>query len=258
MEGEVLRVDPNTADLDTLRQLPGVGPALGQRIIEARPFHNLDDLRRVPGLGEAALAGLEPHLDFAEEPAAMVDASAAEAREGTSESPAVAEPGVQPSATPSPARTVTRPEALRIAGAAATVSILLSVLLTLMILAGINGSLDAGRNRTVRQMRSQVEQASAVIESVTANLESIDGRLQALEGLTGRMTAVEGQVSGMRADIDEALTQVGAMQSALADVQSGMQELGGRVGQFDLFLDGLRELLVGTAAAPEVEPSPVP
>ncbi len=256
MEGEVARVDPNTADLDTLRQLPGVGPALGQRILEARPFHSLEDMRRVPGLGEAALARLEPYLHFAAGPLGADDAAG-----GASAAPSAAGASAPTSAgqaapvrKPPPA--ITRREALRYAAATATGSVLVAVLLTLAILAGINGSLDAGRNRTVRQMRAQVDQASATIDLVAGSLESIDGRLQALEGLTGRMSAVEGQISEMRVDLDEALSQVGAMQTALADVEAGMQDLESRVGRFDQFLNGLRDLLGPSTATPESGPVP--
>jgi chromosome segregation ATPase len=149
-------------------------------------------------------------------------------------------------------------EALRLAGLASLASVALSVLLTLAILAGINGSLDAGRNRTVRQLRTQVEAATTAVEAIAADLTSIDGRLQALEGLSGRMSAVEDRVDGMRADLDEALTQVGAMQAALADVQTGVQELGARVDRFDEFLDGLRALLGQAPEAPVPEAGPAP
>ncbi len=58
------------ASLDELRQLPGIGPSLAQRVLEARPFGGPEDLRRVPGLGEAAILRLTPHLEFtAPEPA---------------------------------------------------------------------------------------------------------------------------------------------------------------------------------------------
>jgi hypothetical protein len=49
------RVDPNTADSESLVQLPGIGPELAKRIVDGRPFESLEDLQRVPGLGDNSL-----------------------------------------------------------------------------------------------------------------------------------------------------------------------------------------------------------
>lgn len=56
------RVDLNSADQAALETLPGIGPALGERIIAWREengrFRSVDDLLAVPGIGEKLLAGL--------------------------------------------------------------------------------------------------------------------------------------------------------------------------------------------------------
>ena len=48
-------IDINTAPLEELKEIIGVGPALAQRIIETRPFNSLDDLIKVKGIGEITL-----------------------------------------------------------------------------------------------------------------------------------------------------------------------------------------------------------
>lgn len=52
-------VDVNTADADALQTLPGIGPALAERIIDYRtehgPFRSVEELLEVKGIGEATL-----------------------------------------------------------------------------------------------------------------------------------------------------------------------------------------------------------
>jgi len=48
-------VDVNTASLQQLDEITGIGPVLAQRIVDARPFSSLDDLLRVSGIGPKTL-----------------------------------------------------------------------------------------------------------------------------------------------------------------------------------------------------------
>ncbi len=60
------RVDVNRADVERLQDLPGVGPALAQRIVELRtrsgPFTSVDQLSSVRGIGAATVERLRPHV----------------------------------------------------------------------------------------------------------------------------------------------------------------------------------------------------
>lgn len=60
------RVAINTAGIDELQRLPGVGPVLATRIAEHRDEHGLfatpEDLLDVPGIGEAKLATMREAL----------------------------------------------------------------------------------------------------------------------------------------------------------------------------------------------------
>lgn len=53
-------VNVNTATPAQLESLPGIGPALAQRIVEGRPYHTIEDLLDVPGIGPATLEKLRP------------------------------------------------------------------------------------------------------------------------------------------------------------------------------------------------------
>lgn len=60
-------LNPNSATREQLEALPGIGPSLAQRILDARaasPLRSLADLDRVKGFGPAKIEKIRPHLTF--------------------------------------------------------------------------------------------------------------------------------------------------------------------------------------------------
>jgi competence protein ComEA len=55
-------INVNTATVEQLEALPGIGPTLAGAIVQERdrngPFRNVDDLTRVPGIGDGRLSQL--------------------------------------------------------------------------------------------------------------------------------------------------------------------------------------------------------
>jgi competence protein ComEA len=72
-----LVLDPNTAPLHALVALPHIGPALANRLEEARkerPFTSLDDLKdRVRGVGPVTLAQITPYLQIQVAPGSKLE-----------------------------------------------------------------------------------------------------------------------------------------------------------------------------------------
>lgn len=82
METKTL-INLNTAETDELAQVPGIGPALAERIVAARPFTSFDDVQRVPGIGPSTLGKIAPYATvgealFAEPETLAVEATPAE------------------------------------------------------------------------------------------------------------------------------------------------------------------------------------
>jgi DNA uptake protein ComE-like DNA-binding protein len=57
------KFDINTATEKELRLIPGIGPVMARRIIDARPFRSADDLKKVNGIGDRKYAEIRPYFN---------------------------------------------------------------------------------------------------------------------------------------------------------------------------------------------------
>ena len=224
-------VDPNAASAEELRQLPGIGPELADRIIADRPYADLDDLGRVTGLGDSVIAALDPYLYFG--------AKAEELEQSSTEpiSMVPTEPGRSPG--------------LWALLAVAAASVACSVTLTLAILAGINGTLSVERNAALQEARGELHQVQSELETAQSEVEALRGRTEALEGVRGRVAEVEGRLDTIEREIEGALGSVERMQSRLDTALEETRAQAERVNRFQAFLEGLGQLLGRVASGSE-------
>jgi DNA uptake protein ComE-like DNA-binding protein len=57
------KLDVNSASIEALQDLPGIGLVLAKRIIAARPFRSADELRHVKGIGAKRYQQLRPYFE---------------------------------------------------------------------------------------------------------------------------------------------------------------------------------------------------
>jgi competence ComEA-like helix-hairpin-helix protein len=49
-------INANTATMEELQAIPGIGPVLASRIVAARPFQSVEDIDKVAGIGASLMA----------------------------------------------------------------------------------------------------------------------------------------------------------------------------------------------------------
>jgi hypothetical protein len=235
-------VNPNTADDEDLRQLPGIGPQLASRIVEGRPYHSAEDLSQVPGVGESVLEDIKPFLTFKAQASGReseeVDDTESESSRKLDQ--AAAEEKKYPLVLTESRSERTGIWALLAVGAA---SVLCSATLTLSLLAGINGTLDFGRHAALQETRNELLQIRSQFEAAQVELDALRGRAESLEGVSGKMVEVEAQVAALQQQIGSTLVAVDDMQTELSLALEETRAQAERVDRFQTFLDGLSRLI---------------
>jgi hypothetical protein len=165
-------------------------------------------------------------------------------------------PHPEPVKKPRLVRAFSRAETIWLVVAGGALSLILSIGLTMIILGGINGTLDFNQLQSLKQLESDMGVLEKNLTELSSDLDTFDQRLSPLEGLTGRMTVVEQLAETLQGEVEDALANVETMQSDLERLSNETDRLSGRVDRFDTFLEGLQRLLNEIFAAPSAEPLP--
>lgn len=230
MSKELPPLDINSANRAQLLDLPGIGPALADRILDNRPYQTLEDLLEVKGIGSQSLDSLRPYLK-ADQPVTEAGATAAPEPDPTQAAPPSDQhtSEEQPESSPvkallklpssdekPPEQTYSRYQTLWLVILSSIFSIILTTALILGVLTGINRTLQyASRTAQTdleRQISALEEQHDILADELTGlrarmdNLDTISGRMEDLESDLNSLEAQTGELEN-RLDIVEADTE---------------------------------------------------
>lgn len=126
----------------------------------------------------------------------------------------------------------------------------LGMVFTLVVFAGLNGSLDIARSRAVLSIESRIDGLVADVDALQGDVAGLRGRLDALEGLTARMDEVESAVDDLRAETTDLSGRTEVLEEDVATVSEDVEVMSDAVatleeqaGQTRDFFIGLRTML---------------
>lgn len=127
---------------------------------------------------------------------------------------------------------------------------LLGMLFSLVVFAGINGSLDVGHSRVVLGIQREMDGLSGELDSLGSDLARLERRLEALEGLTSRLEDVEAAVDELGDETSALRDQVGALGEEVLALSKELEGISEKVAALQLqaeetrsFFGGLQTLL---------------
>jgi competence ComEA-like helix-hairpin-helix protein len=221
--------------------------ASGEETIVAEAKEELPEEAPPPGVFVQAAA--QPQASMAEEalkPAAESEgeANVYAAPEGQTTGPqAEFAPNVQPTASAAQPAAVTRSQAWWMAIGTGFLSLILALILSLGVLAAINGGLRFVSPADLNALGRKVDGVTTQTQLLQQDLDGLRTRVNNLEGLSGRVSSVEGQAKQLRTDLDAASQQVQQINQQMTQVSSDIKDLQTQTGRFQGFLDGLKSLL---------------
>jgi competence ComEA-like helix-hairpin-helix protein len=161
-----------------------------------------------------------------------------------------------PAAAPPPAPSAWRGGFTWLA-AASLIGAVMGAILALLVIGGINGTLDLNQRVAVVELRAEADRLSRQAGALQTDLDNLRGRLDALEGLTGRLEDAERDIENLDSGLAEAQADIVALDARADALNEDIATVRTAADRFNTFLDGLRDLLFEFQGAPPT-PTPVP
>jgi competence ComEA-like helix-hairpin-helix protein len=207
-------------------------------------------------LGVPPVEGEKPPPPAKSEPLAREERTEAEEPPpGEPPPPRKAPPEVRPpTAAPPPASSAWRGGFTWLA-AASLIGAVMGAILALLVIGGINGTLDLNQGAAVMELRAEADRMSREAGALQTDLDGLRGRLDALEGLTGRLDNAERDIGDLDSGLAEAQTDISALNARAEALGEDIATVRAAADRFNTFLDGLRDLLFEFQGPP---PTPTP
>lgn len=122
-------------------------------------------------------------------------------------------------------------------------SLVLSIAIVLGLIVGLNGGLQFVRPSQLAALQQQVASIDARATTLENDIQGLRTRIDNLEGLSGRVSSVEKETSQLRSQVDTLTEQANQLNGQVDRLSVMVKELQGNTRRFQLFLDGLRDLL---------------
>ncbi len=135
---------------------------------------------------------------------------------------------------------------------------LLGMIFTLLVLSGINGSLDINHSPAVLKVNNQMSSLTAEMDSLRGEIGGLRQRLDTLEGLTARMEQTESAVDDLHGEVATLGQQTGALEDEVTAVSEDLAAVQLQAQQTETFFQQLQALLNELFGEAEGTPVPTP
>jgi competence ComEA-like helix-hairpin-helix protein len=134
--------------------------------------------------------------------------------------------------------------------AASLIGAVMGAILALLVIGGINGTLDLNQRMAVTELRAEADRLGREAKALKTDLDGLRDRLDALEGVTGRLDSAERDIEDLDSGLAEAQTGIAALNARADALGEDITTVRAAADRFNTFLDGLRDLLFEFQGAP--------